>query len=314
MRRHVIGIGGTFDHFHLGHHIFLKFAANQGTELVVGVTDQKLTQSKPLASLIQPLAIRKKQVGKFLDKLGCNFTVVTLTDQYGPAITNQIHELVVTEETQQGAAQINTLREKLNLRSLPIAVAPWAYDQSGQLISSTRIRRGQINTKGIIFQTAFKTDLKLTELQRTFFARPQGNLAKEPTISELPTPLRIVVGDASLEHFLQKKWGFDIAIFDNHEQRTPTDHRLTPTLKLTQPAGQIITDNVIRFSSLIDQTLHHKKKHLIQVDGEEDLFAVLAVLLAPLYSRIYYGQPNQGQVEVIATLEVKNRFFDQLTT
>ena len=43
------------------------------------------------------------------------------------------------------------------------------------------------------------------------------------------------------------------------------------------------------------------EKTLILVDGEEDLFALPAIFLAPINSLVLYGQPNKGFVLVKVT-------------
>lgn len=44
---------------------------------------------------------------------------------------------------------------------------------------------------------------------------------------------------------------------------------------------------------------------LLLVDGEEDLLALPAIVHAPIGGVVYYGQPQQGLVEVMVTEEKK---------
>src|SRR5258708_21624046 len=58
----VVGLGGTFDHFHAGHRFFLDFATNLGEELKVGVATTRLTQIKMFADQIEPYEARVEAV------------------------------------------------------------------------------------------------------------------------------------------------------------------------------------------------------------------------------------------------------------
>jgi len=57
--------------------------------------------------------------------------------------------------------------------------------------------------------------------------------------------------------------------------------------------------------------LHDQQLHLL-VKGEEDLATVAAVLHAPLAATVYYGQPQEGLVEIIVTETVKEKFAKAL--
>jgi len=47
----------------------------------------------------------------------------------------------------------------------------------------------------------------------------------------------------------------------------------------------------------------------VQVDGEEDLMAMLAIAMAPVFAMVFYGQPGVGVVAVRtdATAKARNR-------
>jgi uncharacterized protein (UPF0218 family) len=74
--------------------------------------------------------------------------------------------------------------------------------------------------------------------------------------------------------------------------------------KVINPAGMITT-------SLI-KALNKPKTSLIVIDGEEDLAVIPAVLLNPLGTYVYYGQPDEGIVEVKITPEIKQTVLDKL--
>jgi len=73
-------------------------------------------------------------------------------------------------------------------------------------------------------------------------------------------------------------------------------------LQVKNPAGEISTQLTAALKIALEQKFLH-----VEVIGEEDLAAVALVLLAPLESRIYYGQPEKGLVKIVVTEELKVR-------
>jgi uncharacterized protein (UPF0218 family) len=162
----------------------------------------------------------------------------------------------------------------------------------------------------------------LSSEQRAFFQAPQG-----PTVQQ-PNPdlhYRLVVGDVVLETFLENRWPFALGIFDQHSARKPFYYSPN-TLQLIKaeyhcknPAGEIAPEAVDTMNQIFkDLTLTQKpvssglSAHFLEVTGEEDLLAVALVLLAPLKTEIYYGQPEQGIVQMIVTEELKQKFYTRL--
>jgi uncharacterized protein (UPF0218 family) len=47
----------------------------------------------------------------------------------------------------------------------------------------------------------------------------------------------------------------------------------------------------------------------VLIRGEEDLVTAVLLLLLPLQSLIYYGQPGEGMVEVVVSEELKEKIF-----
>jgi cytidyltransferase-like protein len=304
----IVGLGGTFDRFHAGHEHFIKFASQFGQHLHIGITHPKLTQGKLLADLIEPYETRKRAVIKFCKTQQISGSVMELTDPYGPTLEKKakIRALVVTEDTVTGADKINQTRTAMDLRQLPVQVCPLLKDETGQIISSERIRAGEINRAGKSYQQILKQDLTLTSKQRDLFSQPQGEIVSQPQIKS--SSLVYVVGDHSLEKFIQQKWPYDLAVYDLKEQRnsveSPILTSLKPDVTVKNPAGSINLE--------LNQALQTHK--LIFVDGEEDLAAVSLVLSLPLGSKIYYGQPNQGLIEMTVTEEKKEQFFEILNS
>ena len=87
----------------------------------------------------------------FSDK--SNFVVVPLEDPYGTTIYDEnIEAIVVSEETEPTAVEINEIRVSKGMMPLDIVVVSFVLAYDGTPISSTRIRSGEINQNGKFIQ------------------------------------------------------------------------------------------------------------------------------------------------------------------
>ncbi len=313
-RHQNIGLGGTFDHFHAGHQHFIEFAAALGEHLFIGITNEKLNLHKPLTHLIEPYGTRLQAVRRFCGEKGIANHCVELTDIYGPTLEgSHIDALCVTPETEAGGKKINQMRERLRMRQLPIYVCDYLLDASGAPLHAENIRAGKVNRQGEVYDSIFDQDFILSPEQRTFFSQPQGeliNLERFPT-KATNHQLRLVVGDSSLETFIQKGWRYDLGVFDHRRQRQPFEStiidQLPPDNIVTNPAGTISQELVTTLQKALNQPFKH-----LAVDGEEDLAAVALVLLTPLETEIFYGQPGKGIICMQVDEELKDAAYDVL--
>ncbi len=306
-----IGLGGTFDHFHKGHRFFLDFAAEKALQLHVGITTNEFVHEKILREQIEPFEQRKNAVETYLKSRGIPFQTFALSDTFGPTLENSVIDaLAVTELTQKGGERINAERSRRNLTQLPIFTYQMVQDENGGVISSTRIRTGEINRDGRVYANLFRQDIKLSEQQRKFFQEIQGAVVQEPTSFLKPT---YVVGDIVLETFLQNNWPFDLGVFDQKNNRQTYQSPLISALQLIKvvdnEAGKI-TQHMIQ---TLQEMISSRQPYLL-IHGEEDLAALALAFLTPLGSGIYYGQPNIGMIEMKVTEALKEKFFQQFAT
>ena len=83
----------------------------------------------------------------FSDK--SNFVVIPLNDPYGTTIYDgDFDAIVVSEETEPTAVEINEIRVSKGMKPLDIVVVSFVLAYDGNPISSTRIRRGEITRNG----------------------------------------------------------------------------------------------------------------------------------------------------------------------
>jgi uncharacterized protein (UPF0218 family) len=152
----------------------------------------------------------------------------------------------------------------------------------------------------------FVTTLILTEQQRQLLKKPLGELIRgSPTESALKLrelvvkdkpPRLVLVGDGVSRNALAVGVKPDVIIIDRMEKRERAT-RLDPVTKyvlqavnpagtITQQARQVVQDALRIGDSLVD------------VQGEEDLLALVAITSSPEGSLVVYGQPDEGVVLV----------------
>jgi hypothetical protein len=118
---------------------------------------------------------------------------------------------------------------------------------------------------------------------------------KQVIAKENPTKV-ILVGDTVSRNAAQRGIRADLMIIDNLEKRTRAKtYAFEPKrkIKTKNPAGMIEA----QAREAIEQAVLGAGD-LVEVDGEEDLLAIIAVQTSPLGSLVVYGQPGEGIVLV----------------
>ena len=306
----VAGLGGTFDHFHRGHERFILFAANLADHLQIGITTRELIQQKPLAELCQEYEARAQAVDEFCTRHNISFELIPLNDVYGPTLEGSVIEaLCVTKETVPGGALINRARKERGLPELPLYVCDYYPDELGRPLHSLGIREGAVSREGRVYERILQSTLILNEDQREFFARPQG-----PVIHEIASGSAegvFVVGDATLEYCIQRNVPYQLGVYDKKRNRVAADSFVINVLKPDVTVKSMPGTVSLELTKALQLALLKKLKHVF-VEGEEDTATIALVLLLPLQSLIYYGQPNKGMVEMRVTEELKDRFYEAL--
>lgn len=125
-------------------------------------------------------------------------------------------------------------------------------------------------------------------------------------------PKKIIsVGDVISESMLKMGLRVDVFIVDNRSMRKPIEpltFRADETLNLINPAGTIVDDSW----RVISEAINSDRTVRVLVDGEEDLLAIVAVLVAPENSIVIYGQPNEGAVIINVGEESKQKMREIL--
>lgn len=145
-------IGGTFDHLHLGHKLFLSFGALTTKYLLVGVTSQQMLQKKKNFYVIEGNAKRRHSVAKFLSFFDkeLDFSVVEITDGLGPYKESENYyfnfldwdSLIITSEPSvvKGGEYYNKKRVEAGLPEVKLVIADLVDSGEDGKLSSTLIR------------------------------------------------------------------------------------------------------------------------------------------------------------------------------
>jgi len=153
----------------------------------------------------------------------------------------------------------------------------------------------------------------LPEELRTKLAAPLGTVysdgeAKGPDFERLvrSAPMVVTVGDRVTDTLGAMGRTPDVQVVDGVERRVI---RAVPTIpyarliKVKNPAGMLTGDAIAGMK----QAFLGKKPVRVQVEGEEDLMAMLAIAMAPVSAVVFYGQPGVGVVAVKANAIAKSR-------
>lgn len=143
-----IAVGGTFDPLHEGHKALLTKASelSRGGELLVGLTSNEMVRNK--SHDVVDYQQRFEDVLGFIRSQEIEPVIVRLDDPYGPTIKEDFDYIVVSPETHPVALKINTIRREKGLKALKIVLVDYVLADDGLPISSTRIKRGEIDASG----------------------------------------------------------------------------------------------------------------------------------------------------------------------
>lgn len=149
-----VALGGTFDPIHDGHRALFERAFERG-DVTVGLTSDDLAPKTRHADRhVRPFEARKRDLERELsttaDEFDRSFQVRRLDEPTGIATEAAFDVLVVSPETETGGKRINEIRRERGHDSLELEVVPHVIAEDGDIISSTRIVRGEIDEHGTL--------------------------------------------------------------------------------------------------------------------------------------------------------------------
>ena len=136
---------------HLGHERLLDRAFELGEEVFVGVSSDELVPRLRKHHRVQPFALRRRMLRRFLKSKGWirRAKIVKLDDPFGPASRRKdLEALVVSSDSRSNGLWLNSIRRARGLKPLRLYVVRLVRAEDGKAISSTRVRRREIDSMG----------------------------------------------------------------------------------------------------------------------------------------------------------------------
>lgn len=313
--KHAI-LGGTFDYLHAGHKRFIDAACQTSEKVTIGITTEKLLKQKIHKDAIQGYKVREKALKDYVkSKAWLNkVSIIPLMNIVGAGFEKDVDAIFAIDESHNNARIINKERIKRELTPAKIIIVPMLYANDGGLISSKRIRSGEINRDGNSYFALFQNTLKLPDELRLVLRKPFGKSIKtldDYKKTSTSKNLIVAVGDIVVSNFMKIDYQPNISIIDLKTQRQPiTDKNVlkflpTPDIKSKNESSTIEREAVIVLNSILRKNSALNRKYTVEIDGEEDLLAVPAILLSPLESIVVYGIREVGGIMIKVTEEKK---------
>ena len=295
-------LGGTFDRFHAGHEAFLDKAFKSAEKVVIGLTTPSVLKKIVRQDSIWPFEQRKKAVEDFVKKYGKEFTIVSIDDIFGPSTEMEgLDAIIATDETRHTCERINQIRKRKGLKELEIVNVPYVYSGDCRVISSSRIRKNEINRQGQVL-----IDYSITESLKEDLRVPMSKIFEgdNPTVTkdmisyiqEKNFDRVVCVGDEVSRDLLENGFKPRNVVVDGKVNRVPIDYldeiveHYPNKFPLTNNPGTIAKE----VWKILGDAL--KEESAVVVKGEEDLLAIPTILLSEINTAIIYGQPGRGKV------------------
>lgn len=154
-----VAVGGTFDQLHSGHKALLGRAFEAGDKVVIGLTSDSFVAKLKKQHKTAPYQDRQRDLEAYLAEQGwlSRTEIVPLEDSFGLTLKARgLEAIVVSEETEPVAEAINKERVSGGHKPLGVVTVCMVPAENHNPISTTRIRRGEIDRNGHMLQTSFR--------------------------------------------------------------------------------------------------------------------------------------------------------------
>ncbi len=321
-------VGGTFEFFHIGHQKLIDSCLSNCDILEIWVLSDKIARQKDsrISSWKERCELIKQELSH---EQYSRITFHELLDDFGIAISHEkADKIFCTTETLSTCQLINKKRIENGLIPLSIIIVQHALSEDGEIISSSRIRNGEINRDGkawIRFEDV-NSNLYLTKEVESMLKDPFGKLFIGPEenhsiaitnalnfLEDFHLPI-IGVGDVTVRALQNVDSPASIGVIDEKTKRVKWDgyreinQSLYDTvIQCENPPGVLTISLFESCKQAIFNWTEKNETTLILVNGEEDLAPLFLHILAPMKSAIIYGQPTKGVVVRITGLDSKMR-------
>ena len=316
-------LGGTFDHLHIAHKGLISLTLDLTKQAHICIMSDEWIKSKKFVKGIEDFNTRINNVKKYVENIGLLEKTIfcKIDDPYSYALTGpyskKVDSIVISQEdiVLKRTKELNEKRKELGLEPLKIVTMPIMRDLRHKVISSTRIRSGDLKPQFNKIRYEITSDL------RKDLKTPKGEFYEK--IEDLPKPSNcvITVGDIVTESLIESGYPISIGIIDRRSRRQDltnisfylekqsNEYHAPIFIPAINPQGQITYDSFLAIQLALSQDY----PSIIRVYGEEDLIGFPATILAPPGSYVIYGDPFRGGLVVIEVDgEVRERAIETL--
>lgn len=139
-------LGGTFSVLHRAHKEMIDRGLRLG-RLTIGLTSDSFKFSKRY--VVPPYDTRKRNLDRYLKKIGADAVVRELTDPYGSTLSPEYDAIVSSNETLGFISNINFIRKSRGIKPLLVENVGEILAEDLMPIKSERILKGKIDENGL---------------------------------------------------------------------------------------------------------------------------------------------------------------------
>jgi hypothetical protein len=299
-----------FDRLHEGHRILIDVLIDMPGPCAAVTNGDLLGDDLELASIIQPVELREKNLRKYLSSqsLDSRIDVITLSS---------IEDLLSIKEKvgflmfegpccmEIEEAVLTMRKQKLGFDDVIDLLKPVKASDHDKM-SSARVRKGEIDRKGRRLRGTNEPPRRLEFSGRMDLKSPKGDVYHTKDgppekrvverIQDENPEIVIAVGDVTCATVLDEGYTPEVCVVDGITKRGVYEREFEGDIEYVvyNPPATLYPETW----STIDTAIHDGLHSLINVEGEEDLMGFPAVLLASDNSVLLYGQPDVGIIWV----------------
>jgi pantetheine-phosphate adenylyltransferase len=148
----LVALGGTFDIIHKGHLELLRGAFSISSKVIIGLTSNEFARKRG-KELKNDYLTRYNLLDNTIKENFPNsrYEISKLENDFGPAVLEkEVEALVVSDETFSKGAELNRIRLAQNSPPVQVILIPMTLAKDGIRISTTRIKKSEIDSDGNI--------------------------------------------------------------------------------------------------------------------------------------------------------------------